>query len=74
MICSPLQSLVEDNVYKEFYTVLLMCEHIFSLMYEDGNSIDTKHRIMKVLETPLIFHPPFSLNRKLSRAIKTEQL
>lgn len=66
MICSLLQSLVEENVYKEVYRILLMYEHVFSLMYEDGNSIDTKHRILKVLETPLICHPPFSLNRKLS--------
>ncbi|XP_013878075.1 uncharacterized protein LOC106527668 isoform X2 [Austrofundulus limnaeus] len=60
------KSLVEDNVYKEFYTALLMGEHVFSLIYEDDNSIDTKHRILKVLETPLISHPPFSLNQTTS--------
>lgn len=66
IICSLLQSLVEENVYKEVYTILLMYEHVFSLIYEEGNSINTRHRIFKVLETPLICHPPFSLNRKLS--------
>ncbi|XP_024866909.1 uncharacterized protein LOC112451536 isoform X2 [Kryptolebias marmoratus] len=61
------KSLVEENVYKEVYTILLMYEHVFSLVYEDDNAIDTKHRILKVLETPLICHPPFSLNQTISK-------
>uniref|UniRef100_A0A8C6KPB1 Uncharacterized LOC107377945 n=1 Tax=Nothobranchius furzeri TaxID=105023 RepID=A0A8C6KPB1_NOTFU len=57
------KSLVEGNVYKEVYVIPLMYEHVFSLVYEDGNSIDTRHRILKVLETPLISRLPFCINK-----------
>lgn len=53
-----------ENLYQEFYTVLLMYEHVFSLIFDDGHSIDTKHRTFKVLETPLVCRQPFCLNRK----------
>lgn len=36
-ICSSLQSLVVENMYKESYTVLLMYEHLFSLVSDDGH-------------------------------------
>uniref|UniRef100_A0A3Q2D9E8 Uncharacterized LOC107098155 n=1 Tax=Cyprinodon variegatus TaxID=28743 RepID=A0A3Q2D9E8_CYPVA len=58
------KSLVLENLYQEFYTVLLMYEHVFSLIFDDGHSIDTKHRTFKVLETPLVCRQPFCLNRK----------
>ncbi|MED6268125.1 hypothetical protein CHARACLAT_019043 [Characodon lateralis] len=59
------KSLVVENMYKEFYMVPLMYEHVFSLVFDDGH-IDTKHRTFKVLETPLICRPPFSLNKTIS--------
>ncbi|MEQ2284323.1 hypothetical protein AMECASPLE_020410 [Ameca splendens] len=60
------KSLVVENMYKEFYMVPLMYEHVFSLVFDDGHIIDTKHRTFKVLETPLICRPPFSLNKTIS--------
>uniref|UniRef100_A0A3Q3XC92 ZP domain-containing protein n=1 Tax=Mola mola TaxID=94237 RepID=A0A3Q3XC92_MOLML len=53
------KSLVVNNTYKEMYVIFLMYEHVFSLLYEDGSSIDTRHRILRVLDTPLLCHPPF---------------
>ncbi|KAK5598683.1 hypothetical protein CRENBAI_006167 [Crenichthys baileyi] len=60
------KSLVVENMYKEFYMVHLMYEHVFSLLFDDGHNIDTKHRTFKVLETPLICRPPFSFNKTIS--------
>ncbi|KAM6915063.1 uncharacterized protein FYW49_009952 [Xenentodon cancila] len=60
------KGLVVENSYKEVYMVLLLYEHLFSLIYEDGSSINTKHRMLKVLETPPICHPPFTINRTIS--------
>ncbi|KAM4529226.1 uncharacterized protein V3H82_027405 [Fundulus diaphanus] len=65
LIFSVLQSVVVKNVYKESYMALLMYEHVFSLVFDDGHSVDTKHRTFKVLETPLICRPPFSLNQTI---------
>ncbi|XP_021178144.2 uncharacterized protein LOC105934394 isoform X2 [Fundulus heteroclitus] len=59
------KSLVVKNVYQESYTALLMYEHVFSLVFDDGHSVDTKHRTFKVLETPLIRRTPFSLNQTI---------
>lgn len=64
-VCSLLQSLVINNLYKEMYVIFLVYEHIFSLLYEDGSTMATRHRMLKVLETPLLCHPPFSVDRKL---------
>uniref|UniRef100_A0A3P8TN29 ZP domain-containing protein n=1 Tax=Amphiprion percula TaxID=161767 RepID=A0A3P8TN29_AMPPE len=58
------KSLVVNNMYKEAYTIFLLYEHVFSLLYEDGSNIDTRHRMLRVLDTPLVCRPPFSLNRK----------
>uniref|UniRef100_A0A3B4Z5I1 ZP-domain containing protein Ig-like domain-containing protein n=1 Tax=Stegastes partitus TaxID=144197 RepID=A0A3B4Z5I1_9TELE len=58
------KSLVVNNMYKEAYVIFLLYEHVFSLLYDDGSSIDTRHRILRVLDTPLVCRPPFSLNRK----------
>lgn len=63
-VFSLLQSLVVNNVYKETYMIFLMYEHVFSLLYEDGSSIDTRHRMLRVLDTPLLCHPPFSIDCK----------
>ncbi|XP_040920101.1 uncharacterized protein LOC121199464 isoform X2 [Toxotes jaculatrix] len=60
------KSLVVNNTYRELYVVFLLYEHIFSLLYEDGSSIDTRHRMLRVLDTPLLCHPPFSLDQTIS--------
>ncbi|XP_035808538.2 uncharacterized protein LOC111574960 isoform X1 [Amphiprion ocellaris] len=57
------KSLVVNNMYKEAYTIFLLYEHVFSLLYEDGSNIDTRHRMLRVLDTPLVCRPPFSLNQ-----------
>lgn len=67
-VSSSLQSLVENNVYKEMYVIFLMYEHVFSLLYDDGSSIDTRHRMLRVLDTPLLCRPPFSFDRRWSPA------
>lgn len=51
-------------MYKETYVIFLLYEHVFSLLYEDGSSIETRHRMLRVLDTPLLCRPPFSLDRK----------
>jgi len=51
-------------MYKEMYVIFLLYEHVFSLLYEDGSTIDTKHRMLRVLDTPLLCRPPFDLDRK----------
>uniref|UniRef100_A0A8D3EF61 ZP domain-containing protein n=1 Tax=Scophthalmus maximus TaxID=52904 RepID=A0A8D3EF61_SCOMX len=53
------KSLVVNNVYKELYVIFLLYEHVFSLLYEDGSSITTRHRMVRVLDTPLLCRPPF---------------
>ncbi|XP_059212061.1 uncharacterized protein LOC131990882 isoform X2 [Centropristis striata] len=60
------KSLVVNNVYKESYVIFLLYEHVFSLLYEDGSSIDTRHRMLRVLDSPLLCHPPFSLDQTIS--------
>lgn len=59
-----LQSLVVNNSYKETYVIFLMYEHIFSMLYEDGSSIDTRHRLLRTLGTPLVCHIPFIIDRE----------
>lgn len=59
-------------MYKETYVIFLMYEHIFSLLYEDGSSIDSRHRMLRVLDTPLLCRPPFSLDRK-SASLQTSK-
>lgn len=65
-LCDAFQSLVVNNVYKETYVIFLLYEHVFSLLYEDGSSVNTRHRLLRVLDTPLLCRPPFSLDRMLS--------
>lgn len=61
---STLQSLVVNNSYKETYVIFLMYEHIFSMLYEDGSSMDTRHRLLRQLDTPLLCHQPFTSDRE----------
>ncbi|TNN44788.1 hypothetical protein EYF80_045037 [Liparis tanakae] len=60
------KSLVVNNMYKEMYVIFLLYEHVFSLLYEDGSTIDTKHRMLRVLDTPLLCRPPFDLDQTVS--------
>ncbi|XP_074540740.1 uncharacterized protein LOC141801561 [Halichoeres trimaculatus] len=57
------KSIVENNSYKEKYVIFLLYEHVFSLLFDDGSSIDTKHRMLRVLDTPLLCRKPFSLDK-----------
>ncbi|XP_034722217.1 uncharacterized protein LOC117941262 [Etheostoma cragini] len=60
------KSSVVNNVYKETYVIFMLYEHVFSLLYEDGSSIDTRHRMLRVLDTPLLCRPPFHLDKTVS--------
>ncbi|CAB1452268.1 unnamed protein product [Pleuronectes platessa] len=57
------QSVVLENVYKERYVVSLLYQHVFALRFEDNSSIITRHRMLRVLDTPLICRPPFSVDK-----------
>ncbi|XP_034436491.1 uncharacterized protein LOC117758703 [Hippoglossus hippoglossus] len=57
------KSVVLNNVYKELYVIFLLYEHVFSLTFEDNSSIITRHRMLRVLDTPLICRPPFSVDK-----------
>ncbi|XP_077409709.1 uncharacterized protein LOC144039865 [Vanacampus margaritifer] len=57
------ESLVVNNVYKETFVISLLYEHRFSVTYQDGSSVETKLRILRVLQTPLICRPPFSIDQ-----------
>lgn len=61
-----LQSLVVNNSYQETYVIFLMYEHIFSMLYEDSSSIDTRHRLLRKLGTPLLCRTPFAADRELA--------
>lgn len=58
------QGSVVDQVYKETYQIFLLYEHIFSVLYQDGSSIDTRHRMQKVLGTPPVPRQPFTIDRE----------
>ncbi|KAM6992351.1 uncharacterized protein LKV04_008406 [Tautogolabrus adspersus] len=60
------KSLVLNNMYKETYVISLLYEHIFSLLFEDGSSINTKHRMFRVLDTPLLCRLPFSRDQTMN--------
>lgn len=53
-----------NNSYKETYVIFLMYEHVFSMLYEDGSSLDTRHRLLRQLDTPLLCHQPFTTDRE----------
>ncbi|XP_051908627.1 uncharacterized protein LOC127592154 [Hippocampus zosterae] len=57
------RSLVADNVYKESFVISLLYEHLFSAASQDGGAVDTKVRIARVLQTPLLCRRPFSLDQ-----------
>ncbi|XP_016358980.1 uncharacterized protein LOC107701484 isoform X2 [Sinocyclocheilus anshuiensis] len=55
-------SLVENNVYKENYKAFLCYEHIYSHVFMDDNEIETRHRQLRVMETPLVPRIPFAID------------
>nr|XP_043904737.1 uncharacterized protein LOC122783871 isoform X2 [Solea senegalensis] len=57
------KSLVVNDTYHELYTISMLYEHVFSLRYEDGSSTDTRHRLLRVLETPPLCRPLFTLHQ-----------
>lgn len=64
MVVFTLQSLVVKNTYKYTYVIFLLYEHIFSMLYEDGSSIDTRYRLLRRLRTPLFCHRPYTIDRE----------
>ncbi|XP_028460758.1 uncharacterized protein LOC114573059 isoform X1 [Perca flavescens] len=60
------KSSVVNNMYKETFVIFLLYEHVFSLLYEDGGSIDTRHRMLRVLDTPLLCRKPFHVDKTVS--------
>ncbi|XP_077366418.1 uncharacterized protein LOC144010140 [Festucalex cinctus] len=57
------ESLVVNNMYKETFVISVLYEHRFSVEYQDGSSVETKLRILRVLQTPLICQRPFSVDQ-----------
>ncbi|XP_037100225.1 uncharacterized protein LOC119117805 [Syngnathus acus] len=57
------KSLVVNNMYKETFVISLLYEHLFLAEYQDGGSVETKVRLVRVLETPQLCRLPFSLNQ-----------
>ncbi|XP_029985022.1 uncharacterized protein LOC115415555 [Sphaeramia orbicularis] len=60
------KSLVVNNMYKETYMIFLQYEHVFSLHFKDSSSVDTRHRMYRAIETPLICRPVFTIDKTLS--------
>lgn len=57
--------MVVNNVYRDTYVIFLFYEHIFSMLYDDGSEVETRQRLVRVLDTPLRCRYPFTLDRKL---------
>uniref|UniRef100_A0A3P8WR90 ZP domain-containing protein n=1 Tax=Cynoglossus semilaevis TaxID=244447 RepID=A0A3P8WR90_CYNSE len=53
------KSWVVNNTYKEEFGISLLYEHDFSLTYDGSRRINIKHRLLRVLATPPLCHPPF---------------
>lgn len=53
-----------NNSYKETYVISLVYEHVFSMLYHDGGSIDTRLRLLRTLDTPLLCRSPFTTDRE----------
>lgn len=64
-LCYLLQSIVENNTYKESYKAFLCYEHIYSHVFMDDTQIETRHRQLRVMETPLISRIPFTVDGEI---------
>uniref|UniRef100_A0A667X8S8 Uncharacterized protein n=1 Tax=Myripristis murdjan TaxID=586833 RepID=A0A667X8S8_9TELE len=60
------RSLVVDNVYSEMYVISLLYEHVFSLLHDDGSGVETRHRLFRVLDTPLRCQRPITIDQTVS--------
>lgn len=49
-------------MYLEQYVIFLLYQHIFSLTFEDGSNLITRHWMLRVLDTPPVSRPPFSVD------------
>ncbi|XP_058611390.1 uncharacterized protein LOC131526824 isoform X2 [Onychostoma macrolepis] len=58
-------SVVDNNVYKESYATFLCYEHIYSHVFTDDTEIETRHRQLRRLETPLVSRIPFAIDETL---------
>ncbi|XP_048105895.1 uncharacterized protein LOC125298956 isoform X1 [Alosa alosa] len=56
------KSFVLDNTYHEIYTIFMFYEHVFSRVYADGTDDETRHRMMRLLETPMVCQNPFTVD------------
>lgn len=65
ILCCLLQSVVENNVYKESYTTFLCYEHIYLHVFTDDTEIETRHRQLRVIETPLVSRIPFAIDGEI---------
>ncbi len=65
ILCCLLQSVVENNVYKESYITFLCYEHIYSHVFMDDTEIETRHRQLWVIETPLVSRIPFAIDGEI---------
>ncbi|CAB1343049.1 unnamed protein product [Coregonus sp. 'balchen'] len=57
-----LMSLVTNNIYREMYVAFLFYEHVFSHVYTDGSTVETRHRLLRVVDTPLLCRHPFTVD------------
>ncbi|XP_023829988.1 uncharacterized protein [Salvelinus sp. IW2-2015] len=56
------KSLVTNNIYREMYVAFLFYEHVFSHVYTDGSTVETRHRLLRVVDTPLLCRHPFTID------------
>ncbi|KAK6295342.1 hypothetical protein J4Q44_G00345680 [Coregonus suidteri] len=56
------KSLVTNNIYREMYVAFLFYEHVFSHVYTDGSTVETRHRLLRVVDTPLLCRHPFTVD------------
>uniref|UniRef100_A0A8C4Z967 ZP domain-containing protein n=1 Tax=Gadus morhua TaxID=8049 RepID=A0A8C4Z967_GADMO len=59
------RSMVVNNVYRETYIIFLFYEHVFSMLYDDGSEVETRQRLVRVLDTPLLCRHPFTLDQTM---------
>uniref|UniRef100_A0AAZ3P1G5 ZP domain-containing protein n=1 Tax=Oncorhynchus tshawytscha TaxID=74940 RepID=A0AAZ3P1G5_ONCTS len=60
------KSLVTNNIYREMYVAFLFYEHVFSHVYTDGSTVETRHRLLRVVDTPLLMFILFAHNEHTS--------
>ncbi|KAL2082310.1 hypothetical protein ACEWY4_022128 [Coilia grayii] len=56
------KSFVLNNVYHEIYAIFMYYEHAFLRVYEHGSTDDTRHRMMRLLQTPSVCRKQFTID------------